>query len=217
MPSPFSVIASHSSARRYLGKAMLRVATCTGADVWLHRPSFFRLSYFFSGSALPPTFASYFFFFDPSLLSLFLLFLFGTSQYFIVLCPLLFSRVSILFPSASLWKHSTDFLSFPNRLPISLPPFPSTLCSILQSADRTTDRVAGWLIRPPSRIVRPIRSIISPRCSRKYRLLSFVFYFDPEIGAATLKRAYGLAFSLLCPGQLRPEWKRAKVLQSAMN
>lgn len=98
--------------------------------------------------------------------------------------------------------------------PPRLLPFDTLLYS---SIGRPNDRPCGWLTRPPSRIVRPIRSIISPRCSRKYCLLSFVFYFDPEIGAATLKRAYGLAFSLLCPGQLRPEWKRAKVLQSAMN
>lgn len=220
MPSPFSVIASHSSARRYLGKAMLRVATCTGADVWLHRPSFFRLSYFFSGSALPPTFASYFFFFDPSLC----LFSFCSSSALFNISSFFAPSFFLALPSYFLLRRFGNtrpiFYPFPTSFPFLYPP-PCRLLPfdtlLYSSIGRPNDRPGGWLSRPPSRIVRPIRSIISPRCSRKYCLLSFVFYFDPEIGAATLKRAYGLAFSLLCPGQLRPEWKRAKVLQSAMN
>lgn len=180
---------------------------------------FFRLSYFFSSSANFPFLLLFLRSFP------FVSFPFVPLRHFSIFhrsSPLPFS---LALPSYFLLRRFGNtrpiFYPSPTAFPFLYSPSRRRLLpldiSLYSSISRPNDRPGGWLTRPPSRIVRPIRSIISPRCSRKFRLLSFVFYFVPEIGAATLKRAYGLAFSLLCPGQLRPEWKRAKVLQSAMN
>lgn len=154
MPSPFSVIASHSSAQRYLDKAMLRVATCAGADVWLHRPSFFRLSYFFF--RFRPTtnfrFLLLFLRFFP-----FVSFPFVPLWHFSIFHRSLPLPFFLALPSYFLLRRFGNtrpiFYPFPTAFPFLYPPPPPPPPSFRYFAlffHRPTERPTGWLADSPS-------------------------------------------------------------------